>query len=68
MFHRVGGERTFVHRPLHLVAIGTHHAVGVAAHFGEICDLTAAIHCEEPGGPGMRFVLQAAAAAGVSLK
>jgi hypothetical protein len=40
----------------------------IAAHFGEICDLTAAIHCEEPGGPGMRFVLQAAAAVGVSLK
>jgi len=40
----------------------------IAARFAEICDLTTAIHCEEPGGPGMRFVKLAAAAAGVSLK
>ena len=40
----------------------------IAARFGEICDLSTAMHCEEPGGPGMRFVRQAAAAAGVSLK
>lgn len=40
----------------------------IAARFGEICDLSTVIHCEEPGGPGMRFIKQAAAAAGVSLK
>jgi hypothetical protein len=40
----------------------------IAARFTEICDLSSAIHCEEPGGPGMRFVKLAAAAAGVSLK
>jgi NAD(P)-dependent dehydrogenase (short-subunit alcohol dehydrogenase family) len=40
----------------------------IAARFGEICDLSNAIHSEEPGGPGMRFVRQAAAAAGVSFK
>jgi NAD(P)-dependent dehydrogenase (short-subunit alcohol dehydrogenase family) len=37
----------------------------IAARFGEICDLTGAIHCEEPGGPGLRFVKMAAQAAGV---
>jgi NAD(P)-dependent dehydrogenase (short-subunit alcohol dehydrogenase family) len=40
----------------------------IAARFGEICDLSAAVHSEEPGGPGMRFVKQAAAAAGLALK
>jgi NAD(P)-dependent dehydrogenase (short-subunit alcohol dehydrogenase family) len=40
----------------------------IAARFGEINDLSTVIHCEEPGGPGMRFVKQAAAAAGVALK
>lgn len=39
----------------------------IAARFGEINDLATVIHCEEPGGPGMRFVRQAAAAAGVTL-
>jgi len=34
----------------------------IAARFAEICDLSAAIHCEEAGGPGMRFVKLAAAA------
>jgi hypothetical protein len=40
----------------------------IAARFSEICDLSAAIHSEEPGGPGMRFVRQAAAAAGLALE
>ena len=39
----------------------------IAARFGEISDLTNAIHCEEPGGPGLRFVKKAAEAAGVKL-
>jgi NAD(P)-dependent dehydrogenase (short-subunit alcohol dehydrogenase family) len=39
----------------------------LAARFGEINDLTTVIHSEEPGGPGMRFVRQAAAEAGVAL-
>jgi NAD(P)-dependent dehydrogenase (short-subunit alcohol dehydrogenase family) len=39
----------------------------IAARFAEICDLTHAIHWEEPGGPGLRFVKMAALAAGVSL-
>jgi short-subunit dehydrogenase len=37
----------------------------IAARFGEICDLAHAIHWEEPGGPGLRFVKMAAQAAGV---
>ena len=40
----------------------------IAARFGTINDLSTVIHCEEPGGPGMRFVRQAAAAAGMELK
>jgi NAD(P)-dependent dehydrogenase (short-subunit alcohol dehydrogenase family) len=40
----------------------------IAARYAEISDLSAAIHSEEPGGPGMRFVRQAAAAAGLALK
>jgi NAD(P)-dependent dehydrogenase (short-subunit alcohol dehydrogenase family) len=39
----------------------------IAARFAEICDLTNAIHWDEPGGPGLRFVKMAAQAAGVSL-
>jgi NAD(P)-dependent dehydrogenase (short-subunit alcohol dehydrogenase family) len=39
----------------------------LAARFGEIGDLVGAIHCEEPGGPGLRFVQAAAAVAGVKL-
>jgi NAD(P)-dependent dehydrogenase (short-subunit alcohol dehydrogenase family) len=40
----------------------------IAARFGTINDLSTVIHCEDPGGPGMRFVRQAAAAAGMALK
>jgi NAD(P)-dependent dehydrogenase (short-subunit alcohol dehydrogenase family) len=40
----------------------------IAARFGTINDLSTVIHCEDPGGPGMRFVRQAAAAAGMELK
>ncbi len=40
----------------------------IAARFGLINDLSTVIHCEDPGGPGMRFVRQAAAAAGMALK
>jgi NAD(P)-dependent dehydrogenase (short-subunit alcohol dehydrogenase family) len=40
----------------------------IAARFGTINDLSTVIHCEDPGGPGMRFVRQAAAAAGVAFK
>jgi len=40
----------------------------IAARFGTINDLSTVIHCEDPGGPGMRFVTQAAAAAGMALK
>jgi NAD(P)-dependent dehydrogenase (short-subunit alcohol dehydrogenase family) len=39
----------------------------IAARFDEISDLTAAIHCEDPGGPGLRFLKLAAAEAGVAL-
>ncbi len=38
----------------------------IAARFGEISDLTDAIHSEQPGGPGLRFLQLAAAEAGVS--
>ncbi len=40
----------------------------IAARFDTINDLSTVIHCEDPGGPGMRFVRQAAAAAGMALK
>jgi len=40
----------------------------IAARFGTINDLSTVIHCEDPGGPGMRFVRQAATAAGMALK
>jgi len=39
----------------------------VAAAYGQISDLKTASLCEEPGGPGMRFLKMAAQAAGVSL-
>ncbi|HEX7375121.1 MAG TPA: SDR family NAD(P)-dependent oxidoreductase [Steroidobacteraceae bacterium] len=39
----------------------------IAGHFGAIADRSNAIHSEEPGGPGLRFVKLAAAAAGVTL-
>jgi NAD(P)-dependent dehydrogenase (short-subunit alcohol dehydrogenase family) len=38
----------------------------ISARFGEISNLANAIHCEDPGGPGLRFVKMAAQAAGVS--
>ena len=38
----------------------------IAARFGEIADLTGAIHSEQPGGPGFRFLQLAAAEAGVA--
>ena len=38
----------------------------IAARFGEIADLTGAIHSEQPGGPGLRFLQLAAAEAGVA--
>jgi len=40
---------------------------GIAAHFGEISDLEGALHSEEPGGTGLRFLKEAARDAGVSL-
>ncbi len=39
----------------------------IAARFDDITDLAGAIHSEDPGGPGMRFLKLAAAEAGVSL-
>ena len=39
----------------------------LAERYGEIASLEGALHCEDPGGPGLRFVKQAAAAAGVSI-
>jgi NAD(P)-dependent dehydrogenase (short-subunit alcohol dehydrogenase family) len=39
----------------------------IAEQFSAISDLATAMHCEEPGGPGLRFVRAAAAAAGVAL-
>jgi hypothetical protein len=37
----------------------------IAARFAEIADLAGAIHSEQQGGPGLRFLQQAAAEAGV---
>jgi len=39
----------------------------VAAAFAQISDITTATLCEEPGGPGLRFLKVAADAAGVKL-
>jgi NAD(P)-dependent dehydrogenase (short-subunit alcohol dehydrogenase family) len=39
----------------------------IAARFAEITNLDGALHCEEPGGPGLRFLRLAAAEAGVTL-
>jgi NAD(P)-dependent dehydrogenase (short-subunit alcohol dehydrogenase family) len=39
----------------------------IAARFDEITDLAGALHSEEPGGPGLRFLKLAAAEAGVTL-
>ncbi len=39
----------------------------LAARYDEIASLEGALHCEDPGGPGLRFVQQAAAAAGIKL-
>ena len=36
----------------------------IAARFGEIADLTGAIHSEQPGGPGLRFLQLAACGGG----
>lgn len=38
----------------------------IAARFGAITDLAGALHSEDPGGPGLRFLKLAAAEAGVS--
>ena len=38
----------------------------IAARFGEIAALDGAIHSEQPGGPGLRFLQMAAAEAGVT--
>jgi hypothetical protein len=38
----------------------------IAARFGDIADLAGAIHSEQPGGPGLRFLQMAAAGAGVA--
>ena len=40
----------------------------IAAKFGQISDFSTASVCEEPGGPGLKFLRKAAAAAGVSLQ
>jgi NAD(P)-dependent dehydrogenase (short-subunit alcohol dehydrogenase family) len=40
----------------------------IAARFEEITNLDGALHSEEPGGPGLRFLKCAAAEAGVELK
>ena len=39
----------------------------LAARYDEIASLEGALHCEDPGGPGLRFVQEAAAAAGIKL-
>ena len=41
------------------------HAESIAERFDEISDLAGAIHSEQPGGPGMRFLQLAATEAGV---
>jgi NAD(P)-dependent dehydrogenase (short-subunit alcohol dehydrogenase family) len=38
----------------------------IAARFGDIADLSGAIHSEQPGGPGLRFLQMAAAEAGIA--
>ncbi len=38
----------------------------IAAKFGDIADLAGAIHSEQPGGPGLRFLQMAAAEAGIT--
>jgi len=38
----------------------------IAARYAEIADLDGAIHSEEPGGPGLRFLRDAAAEAGIT--
>ena len=38
----------------------------IAERFAEICDLDGAIHCEDPGGPGLRFLEAAAEEAGLA--
>jgi NAD(P)-dependent dehydrogenase (short-subunit alcohol dehydrogenase family) len=38
----------------------------IAARFGDIADLTGAIHSEQQGGPGLRFLQMAAAEAGIA--
>ncbi|HEX4973467.1 MAG TPA: SDR family NAD(P)-dependent oxidoreductase [Steroidobacteraceae bacterium] len=38
----------------------------IAARFGEIADLAGAIHSEQQGGPGLRFLQTAAAEAGIA--
>jgi len=38
----------------------------IAARYAEITDLDGAIHSEEPGGPGLRFLRDAAAEAGIT--
>jgi hypothetical protein len=38
----------------------------IAARFGDIADLAGAIHSEQPGGPGLRFLQMAAAEAGIA--
>ena len=40
----------------------------ISAAFGQISDFSTASVCEEPGGPGLKFLRKAAAAAGVPLK
>jgi len=38
----------------------------IAARFDDIADLAGAIHSEQPGGPGLRFLQMAAAEAGIA--
>jgi NAD(P)-dependent dehydrogenase (short-subunit alcohol dehydrogenase family) len=63
-----GGYSRVVIQETQGVFLGAHERTPemIAARFGEISDLAGAIHCEEPGGPGLRFVKRAAQAAGVS--
>jgi hypothetical protein len=45
---------------------GERTAETIAARFGDIADLSGAIHSEQQGGPGLRFLQMAAAEAGIA--